>query len=160
MKPRVDPIPTFIETGAPSISENLGGGSLQTQLNVLVASSNLENRRALIQILEELPLNVYSSSTLKQAEEVLSSRPFALVFCDDHLVDGGYGQLLGEVRMSKDNSRFIVTTSKGEWEDYLDATHLGAFDMIRWPLQPTDVELIVIRAMHAERQDAPLQATA
>jgi DNA-binding NtrC family response regulator len=133
---------------------------MQTQFNVLVASSKLENRRALIHILEELPLIVYSSSTLKQAEEALACRPFALVFCDDRLVDGAYTQLFTKVRLSSDDFRFIVTTIKDDWEAHLDASHLGAFDMIRWPLQPTDVELIVIRAMHGERQDVLLQANA
>jgi DNA-binding NtrC family response regulator len=84
----------------------------------------------------------------------------ALVFCDDYLVDGSYPQLLSSFRKSGEVGRFIVTTSEGEWEDYLDATRLGAFDMIRWPLQPTDVELIVIRAMHNDRQNVPHHMTA
>jgi DNA-binding NtrC family response regulator len=137
-----------------------GGAAMQAQLNVLVASSNLENRRSLIQILEALPLNVFSSSTLQQAEEALSSRSMALVFCDDHLVDGPYPKLLSKMRENGETGRFIVTTTEGEWEDYLDATRLGAFDMIRWPLHPTDVELIVIRAMHQDQQSMSYHMTA
>ncbi len=47
--------------------------------DVLVASADLEHRRSLIRILEELPLSVVSVSTLQQAEEVLSRQSFALV---------------------------------------------------------------------------------
>jgi DNA-binding NtrC family response regulator len=130
---------------------------MQTQLNVLVTSSNLENRRALIQILETLPLIVFSSATLEQAEEVIGGRSLSLVFCDDHLVDGSYQKLISKVKSSGATPRFIVTTIEGEWEDYLDATRHGASDMIRWPLQPTDVEMIVIRAMHDEERKASSQ---
>jgi DNA-binding NtrC family response regulator len=134
---------------------------MQTQWNVLVASTQSENRRALVQILERLPLiEVFSSSNLHQAEEVLEGRSVALVFCDDNLPDGSYQRLLSKMRSSGESFRFIVTTTKGEWEDYLDATRHGAFDMIRWPLQPTDVELIVIRAMHEEERKATSQMIA
>ena len=40
-------------------------------LEVLVASSQLENRRALIHVLEALSANVISSSSIQQAAEVL-----------------------------------------------------------------------------------------
>jgi DNA-binding NtrC family response regulator len=127
---------------------------MQTQWNILVASSDLENRTTLIHMLERLTVNVYSSSSLRQAEEVLEGRSIALAFCDDHLVDGTFQNLLSKMRRSGEKTRFIVTTSQGEWDDFLGATRLGAFDMIRWPLQPTDVELIVIRAMHDEERKA------
>jgi DNA-binding NtrC family response regulator len=137
-----------------------GGVTMQTQWNILVASSDLENRTALIHMLERLTVNVYSSSSLRQAEEVLEGRSIALAFCDDHLVDGTFENLLLKIRRSREKTRFIVTTSNGEWDDFLGATRLGAFDMIRWPLQPTDVELIVIRAMHDEERKASCEAFA
>jgi DNA-binding NtrC family response regulator len=139
----------------------LGGAPMQTQWNVLVASSHLENRRALVQILQGLPLiDVFSSSNLQQAEEVIEGRSVALVFCDDNLLGGSYQRLLSRMRSSGESFRFIVTTIDGEWEDYLEATQQGAFDMIRWPLQPTDVEMIVIRAMREEERKASSQMIA
>jgi DNA-binding NtrC family response regulator len=127
---------------------------METQWNILVVCSDWENRRALIHMLERLTLNVYSSSSVRQAEELLKRRTFALTFCDDHLVDGTFQNLLSEIRKSGEKTRFIVTTTSGEWDDFLNSTRLGAFDMIRWPLQPTDVELIVIRAMHDDELKA------
>jgi hypothetical protein len=35
----------------------------------------------------------------------------------------------------------------GEWDEYLEALHLGAEEVLRCPLQPTDVDLALIHAM-------------
>ena len=61
--------------------------------DILVTSSRVEDRRALMNILDGLPINVFSSSTVKQAEEVMSQKKLALVFCDEHLPDGSYREL-------------------------------------------------------------------
>ncbi len=38
----------------------------------------------------------------------------------------------------------------GEWQEYLEALKLGVTEVIRCPLQPTDVELCLIRVAHTE----------
>ncbi len=112
-----------------------------------------------MRILDGLPTNVFSSSTLKQAEEVISQKRLALVFCDEYLPDGSYRQLLSAPRKAQKQPPVVVTTHDGGWNDYLEATRRGAFDVIRYPLQPVDVELIVIRAMRDQRDPSmPLGA--
>ena len=123
-------------------------------LDVLVASSQLENRRALIHVLEALSANVISSSSIQQAAEVLAQRPIELVFCDDQLPDGSYRDLLPVARARTQSPRVVVTSRVGEWEEYLEAMRLGAFDFIRGPMHPTDVELVVLRAQHDQDQRA------
>ncbi len=124
-------------------------------LEVLVASSQLENRQALIHVLEALSANVISSSSIQQACEVLSKRPIELVFCDDQLPDGSYRDLLPATRSRQgQTARVVVTTRTGEWDEYLEAMRLGAFDFIRGPMHPTDVELVVLRAQHEQDQRA------
>jgi DNA-binding NtrC family response regulator len=120
--------------------------------DILVTSSRVEDRRALMRILDGLPINVFSSSSVKQAEEVMSQKKLALVFCDEHLPDGSYRELLSRSRIAQKHPRLVVTTHTGEWNEYLEATRRGAFDVIRYPLQPADVELIVIRAMRDQRE--------
>jgi DNA-binding NtrC family response regulator len=121
-------------------------------LNVLVASSDLENRNSLLHILDKLSLNVISCSALSQAKEVLSRQEVSLVFCDESLNDGCYRELLLIFRARQRALRFVVTIRRGEWDEYLEAMRLGAFDAIRWPVQPTDVELIILRAMREDRE--------
>jgi DNA-binding NtrC family response regulator len=120
---------------------------MQRHLDVLVASPRMENQRALIQILNGLPINVVSSSTLKQTEQLLSQQPIALVFCDENLPDGSYRDLLSARPAEQKTPPVVITTRVGDWEDYLEATRLGAYDMIRCPLQTNDVQSIVTRAI-------------
>ncbi len=123
-------------------------------LEVLVASSQLESRMALIHVLEGLSADVISASTVQQASEVLAKRPIELVFCDDELPDGSYRDLLPAARYRQQGTRVVVITRAGEWEEYLEAMRLGAFDFIRGPMHPTDVELVVLRAQHEQNERA------
>jgi response regulator RpfG family c-di-GMP phosphodiesterase len=66
----------------------------QRQVRVLVASPQLEVRQALIRTLECLSADVISCSTRSQAEEVLARQEVDLVFCDEHLPDGSYADLI------------------------------------------------------------------
>jgi len=123
-------------------------------VEVLVASSHLETRAALIHVLEQLSADVVSSSSVQQAAEVLSKRAIELVFCDDELPDGSYRDLLPAARYRQHGTRVVVVTRTGEWEEYLEAMRLGAFDFIRGPMHPTDVELVVLRAQHEQDERA------
>ena len=125
---------------------------MQGHPQALVTSSHLERRRALLRILDDLRVNTYVSATLAEAEEVLSRQSVALVFCDDRLTDGSYRDLLQTLRAWKKAPNIVVTTRVGEWNEYLEALGLGAFDMIQYPYRSTDVELNVIRAMRGEDQ--------
>ena len=58
--------------------------------HTLVASSHLESRRVLLRILDDLGVNTFASTTLAEAEELLSRQQVALVFCDECLADGTY----------------------------------------------------------------------
>lgn len=119
-------------------------------LTVLVVSADLEGRRSVTKTLEALSVQVIPCSTLNQAEQVLSLQRPHLVFCDERLPDGGYADLL----VLKDSGRtpppIVVLTRNGEWELYMDATRRGAFDVIRSPWCPTDIELSLIRGAREE----------
>lgn len=123
---------------------------MQTSWNILVASARLENRRALIRILDGLPVNVIASSTLSQARDVLTRQEVHLVFCDDCLPGGTYRDLFSVLAIGK--PRFVVTMESSELEGDQEALGEGAFALLRCPIQPTDVELIVIRVARELQQ--------
>ena len=89
-----------------------------------------------------------------RASGEVSRQTTGLVFCDDRLPDGTYRDLLTLRQTGQRSLCFVVTTRVGEWDEYLEATQLGAFDVIPFPLRATDVELTVIRAMRREEQKA------
>ncbi len=130
-------------------------------LPILVVSCRPENRRMLMRVFEGLPIDSYSAPSIQQAREAMSHRSFSVVFCEERLPDGTYADLLAYIRLSirtapdsanspaglSEDTRFVVMLCTGEWEEYLEALRLGAEEVLRWPLQPTDVDLALIHTM-------------
>jgi DNA-binding NtrC family response regulator len=111
----------------------------------------MEDRTRLIHILESLSLDVISCSNMDQVRDVLSRRNVPLLFCDEHLSEGCLSDLVSADISGRKASRIVVTIRTGEWDEYLHAMRLGAYDGLRCPLCPTDVELIVLRAMREDQ---------
>jgi DNA-binding NtrC family response regulator len=124
--------------------------TLQRHVHALVISPRLELRKALLRVLESLSADVISCSSRAQAEEVLSHQSFEVVFCDEHLPDGSYADLIHADHLEHRIPRVVVAARIGEWELYLEAMRKGAFDVVRAPWHATDVEMTVIRALHEE----------
>jgi DNA-binding NtrC family response regulator len=123
-------------------------------LDTLVVSDRMEHVKSLVRILDELLINVYVACNLRQAREVLSRQPLPLVFCDERVAGGSYRELLQSPDGKRETSRFVIMLHTGEWDEYLEAMHLGAFDVIRCPIQPTDVEMMLIHASRDQAQRA------
>jgi DNA-binding NtrC family response regulator len=123
---------------------------LQRHVRALLVSPRLEVRKPLLQVLEGFSTDVICCSTAAQAEEVLGRQSFEVVFCDEHLAQGSYADLIHSAHFERRIPRVIVVTRVGEWDLYLEALRKGAFDVMRAPWHPTDVEMTVIRALHEE----------
>ena len=137
--------------GSPATRAQTRRGSLipdagvQPQIRSLVVSAELEIRRPLIRILGSLGADVVVCSLLREAEEILSRTSFNTVFCDEHLPDGVYSDLIDADHTGKGIPRVIVTTRFGDWDLYFQALAKGAFDVIRCPCNATDIEMTLIR---------------
>ena len=119
---------------------------MRPPLHLLIVSSRIENKKALLNIVEGLPVDAYTSPTIERAWEVLMSQPIDVIFCDERLPDGHYADFLTAVRSEFRTARFIVIlSSEDDGQDYLHAMRLGASDVLRVSYQPTDVELVLIR---------------
>jgi DNA-binding NtrC family response regulator len=127
--------------------------------DILVVSARLENKRALLRILQDLPVSAFTASTVQQAREVLSTHSIRVIFCEENFADGSYRDLLAPVRTPQTRTPLVLMLSTGEWEEYLEAMSLGATEALRCPLQPTDVELTLIRVARepAGQIDGPVQ---
>jgi DNA-binding NtrC family response regulator len=133
---------------------------LRRQIRVLIVSPLIEVRRPLLRALEKLSTDVVVCSTRAQAEEVLSRRAVEVAFCDEHLADGAYQDLIHAEHFDHRIPRVVVTTRTGDWELYFAALAKGAFDVIRSPWHATDVEMVVIRALREEQQALSSQVAA
>jgi DNA-binding NtrC family response regulator len=123
---------------------------LRRAVRSLVVSSRLEARHSLVEALEALGVDVIVCANRCQAEEVLSKQAFDIVFCDEHLSDGCYSDLVHPNHWEHRIPRLVVTTRCGDWDLYFAALAKGAFDVLRRPGYATDLERIVILALHEE----------
>lgn len=119
--------------------------------NIVIASSDLESRRALLKILTEQGLDALAISTVREYKEILETKKVGLIFCDPNLADGNYCDLLNASRSEKPRPRIVVMSRISDWDEYLKAMRLGAYDVIATPCHPTDVEWMVIRALRNQR---------
>ena len=124
--------------------------ALQRPVRVLLVSCRLEIRKLLLQLLEALAGDVICCSTCVEADQVLARQSMDIVFCDEHLPDGSYADFIHTDNFDHRIPRVVVITRVGEWEVYIEALRKGAFGTIRSPWCATDVEMIVIRALHDE----------
>lgn len=114
---------------------------------MLIVSCRPENRKTLVRMFDELSINSYVAPTIRDARELLGSRSLSMVFCEERLSDGSYCDLLRDVRATWPETGFVVLLCTGEREEYLQAMRLGAQEVLRSPLRPTDVDLVLIQAM-------------
>ena len=133
---------------------------MSKEWDVLVASANLEHRRSLIRILEELPVNVISVATFQQVEEVLSRQHIALVFSDHRLPGGSLRELLCHVHSTGQTPLVVLTAEASDSVDPKEMAECGVFGTVRYPFYATDVELQIIRATHEARlEEVPTTIT-
>jgi DNA-binding NtrC family response regulator len=133
---------------------------MESEVDVLIVSSRIENKRTLLRSLEGLPVNTCSASTIFQALEFLATHPLAVIFCEERLPDGSYRELLTSLPSSPQMNRFIVVQCTGEWEEYLEALRLGAAEVLRAPLQSTDIDIALFHAMRQGRENQAMAAEA
>ena len=122
--------------------------------DILVASSDLEGRRALSNILAKLGVDPLASSTVRECKELMASERVGLIFCDRLLADGNCYDLLNASRIGRTKARVVVMSSTADWDEFLEAMRLGAFDVIANPCRATDVEWMIIQALRYERTEA------
>ncbi|MBI1750284.1 MAG: hypothetical protein HY234_14825 [Acidobacteria bacterium] len=131
------------------------------QFEVLVAASDAENRRELTQMLSGMGLKPAISSSVQEAQAILSAKPVSLVFCEEKLADGNYQDVLRAVKRTAEKAPVVVSSRKQDWYEYLEALRLGAFEFLDGPVRAMDVEMIVryaVRLADAAERNSHLRA--
>ncbi len=116
-------------------------------MHILIVSSRLENKDKLVSVLDGLPVTAFAVPTIEQAIEVLSSSPIDLIFCEERVTDGFYRELLSAVHRHNLMIRFVLILCTGKWEECLEAMRLGVADVLQCPLEPSDINLTLVRTM-------------
>jgi DNA-binding NtrC family response regulator len=106
---------------------------------ILVASPNLANRTSLATVLQREGLSTLLVSRVSDCQELLASLDIRTVFCERHLPDGNYRDVLFAARSLKKSVQLVVTSSVPDWDQYLEALREGASDLIASPSPPFEV---------------------
>ena len=126
----------------------------QRPAQILVASTEPENRRVLTAILNREGFDTICASRVSECQEVLAGQNIRLVFCDRRLPDGAYRDVLAITRSLSRKVRLVVTSRLADWDEYLEALQLGAFELIVSPCQPSDVVWTLIQARREDEERA------
>ena len=116
-------------------------------MHILIVASRLENKDRLLSVLDGLPVTTCAVPKIEQAIEVLSSSPIDLIFCEERVTDGFYGELLAAVHRQNLMIRFVLILCTGKWEECIEAMRLGVTDVLQCPLEPSDINLTLVRTM-------------
>jgi DNA-binding NtrC family response regulator len=90
------------------------------------------------------------AASVSECRESMAQENVGLIFCARSLADGDYRDLLLATRTAERRTRVVLTARITDWNEYLDAMRLGAFDVISAPCRPTDVEWMVLQALRDE----------
>jgi DNA-binding NtrC family response regulator len=131
---------------------------MEATSQILIVSSELEHRRKLNDIVRQEGYETMCASRVSECEEALGTQNISLIFCDRRLSDGNYRDIISTLRASNQPARVVVTSRLADWDEYLDALHHGAFDLISSPCQPTDVLWAIVQARREEHTPAEFVA--
>lgn len=127
---------------------------------IMVASSDLENRRHLMATLDRQGLGAFCASNVSQCREILGKQNVGLVFCDRSFADGDYRDVLAAAASMAPGTRtrVVLLSTLFDGEQYRRAKEQGVFEVISAACRPTDVEWMIIQARRDEQK--PVLSTA
>lgn len=111
---------------------------------VLIVCGDSGCSGAVAAVVRKRGLDAICCPNLTEARLLLSGRRFSLVLSSDVLPDG---EIQSIIRLAG-TTPVIVFSRRAEWDDYLDALNLGAFDCIACPPNSAAAERIIDLALH------------
>jgi DNA-binding NtrC family response regulator len=115
--------------------------------DILVIASDPEIRKALSSILQTEGLKSVQASQLSEGRALLENRQVGMVFCERHLTDGTYLDLMPAAQTKAGNVPVVVTSRLADWDEYLEALRHGAVDLIASPCKKSDVTSALAQAL-------------
>jgi DNA-binding NtrC family response regulator len=114
-------------------------------VEALVASSDVENRSVLVDILGQGGARPLIARNVDEVQTILAKRTIDLVFCDEVLPGGGFHYVLLLTKTIGGDVPLVFSSLLGELDRYLEAIELGVFDFIAPPFGMADVNSIIDR---------------
>lgn len=120
----------------------------------IILSTDLEWRRAVARILIANDMDYVCASSIADCKEIVARESVGIIFWDSRLADGTFQDLIHSMWSLDPRVKIVVVSHMDDWDEHLAAARSGAFGVIPFPCQPTDIEWVLSRAIRAEREDA------
>ena len=130
---------------------------------ILILSGEPEHRHKLSGVMSSSGWVPVCCETRSAAKGLVMRYQIEVIVCDDVLPDGGFRELIRELKGSACDARVVVMSrSYDDWGDYLEAMIAGAFDYLAYPPYPRELEQAVAAAFveSRARRTAPVQTAA
>jgi len=116
----------------------------------VILSTDGEWRHSLARTLEAQGIDCIHASSVQDCKEILSQEPVGMIFWDSHLRDGGYQAFVQSIRAFDHRVKIMVVSHRDDWDERSASARKGAFAVIPFPGEPTDIEWALSRASRAE----------
>jgi DNA-binding NtrC family response regulator len=137
------------------------GGQATHASNAALAHGRKEGRKALTlavdpgasecigEVLERCGFEPVLLSTIAELRSCIRESGTSVLVCEEVLLDGNYKEVL---RVSCDvggHIPVVVFSRFADWDQYLEAIRLGAFDCLRYPFRTGELRWVVNRALQS-----------
>ncbi len=120
---------------------------------VIILSADFERRRELAKILTANGIEFAYASSIEDCKEIVARECVCLIFWDGHLVDGACRDLLHSIWSLDRRVKIVLMSHADDRVKQQAIEQMGAFGVVPFPCQPTDIEWILSRAVRAERDE-------
>jgi DNA-binding NtrC family response regulator len=120
---------------------------------VIILSPDLERRRDLAKILTANGIEFAYASSIEDCTEIVARESVRLIFWDARLADGACRDLLNSIWSLDRRVKIVLMPHGDDKENHQAMERAGAFGVVPFPCQPTDIEWILSRAVRAEREE-------
>ena len=111
--------------------------------SVLVVFPSAEHRISLLQAVVQAGMVPWLCESSEEAREAMNGENIQVVVCEDLLPQKAFGAILNQARSQTRPIPVIVASRTGEWEEFLTALRLGAFDYLTLPPRPDEVRRVL-----------------
>ncbi len=123
------------------------GANMLDSSPILIISGENEHRAQLADYVTKVGMNPVCCETVADVRALVKSQPFCAAVSEDELPDGDFRAVIGEMRRHSAHSPVVVVSRRDDWDFYLSAVRMGAFDSVAFPPTPGELERVLWTAL-------------
>jgi len=137
------------------------GGEATHSSNTALAHGRNGGRKALIlaidpdasqcigEVLDRCGFEPVLLSTVAELRSCIRKPDISVLVCEEFLLDGNYKEVLRVSRDVRGHVPVVVFSRLADWDQYLEAIRLGAFDCLRYPFRTGELRWAVNQALQS-----------